>query len=54
MKEGKKEALQITEQRRETKGQGERERYIQLNTERYIQLNAGKIRRHSLMNNVKK
>ena len=28
-----KEALQIAEKRREVKGKGERERYIQLNTE---------------------
>ena len=32
-KKGKKEALQIAEERREAKGKGERERYTQLNAE---------------------
>ena len=46
------EALQIAEERREEKGKGERERYIQLNAE--FQRKQGEIRRPSSVNDEKK
>ena len=45
-------ALQIAEQRREAKGKGERERYIQMNAE--FQRIARRIKRPFYRNNVKK
>ena len=50
------EALQIAEERREVKGKGERERYIQLNAVGYITQRIARRGKnfHSYMNNAKK